>query len=56
MSFETTVQDTFTKRKDARGEWSVIVNLSGQRQPAIFCKDEAAADRIISELKLKHPG
>jgi hypothetical protein len=56
MSFETTAQDSFTKRKDARGEWSVIVNLSGQRQPAVFCKDEEHADRVIRELKLKHPG
>lgn len=56
MTFETTEQDTFTKRKDIRGEWSVIINLSGQRQPPIFCKDEQHADRTIRELKLKHPG
>lgn len=54
MSFKTTVEDTFIKQRDTRGEWVVKINLSGQLQPSIFCRDEAHADDVIRELKAKH--
>jgi hypothetical protein len=54
MSFKTTVEDSFIKQRDSRGEWVVKINLSGQLQPSIFCRDEAHADEVIRELKAKH--
>jgi hypothetical protein len=54
MSFKTTVEDSFTKMQDSRGDWLVKINLSGQLQPSIFCRDEAQADTVIREQKAKH--
>jgi hypothetical protein len=53
MSFKTTAEDSFTKLKDSRGDWLVKINLSGQLQPSIFCRDEAHADTVIREQKAK---
>jgi hypothetical protein len=49
MSFKTTVEDSFTKHQDSRGDWLVKINLSGQLQPSIFCRDEAHADAVIRQ-------
>jgi hypothetical protein len=56
MSFKTTTEDAFTKMQDSRSDWMVKINLSGQLQPAIFCRDEAHADTVIREQKAKHQG
>jgi hypothetical protein len=53
MSFETTREDSFVKQQDSRGDWKVKINLSGQLQPPIFCRDEAHADEVVREQKAK---